>query len=100
MTDFSKIRKEETVKEYLQLEIGYNLIKLVEKRKNAPLLQKIAEKRKSISIPIIRIVDNSRLESNEFRLTFSGEEVDRGIVTEENAVDVIMQAIINYDRKD
>jgi flagellar biosynthesis component FlhA len=72
---------------------------LVTKGKNAPLLQKIAEARNSVSIPRMHSVDNLQLRNNEFRLIFFSEEIERGVVTEENAVDVIIQAIIKTVKK-
>jgi len=85
-------------KEALSLELGFNLIKLVDKENNNVLLQKIKEARNNISLPNIRIIDNMQLDKNEYKLSSFGEVIDSGIVTEDDAADVIIQSIQKYGK--
>jgi len=85
-------------KEALSLELGYNLIKLVDKENNNVLLQRIKETRNNTSIPKIRIIDNMQLDKNEFKLSSFGEVLDSGIVTEDVAADKIIQSIQNHGK--
>ena len=85
-------------KEALLLELGYNLIKLVDKENYNVLLQRIKETRNNTSIPKIRIIDNMQLDKNEFKLSSFGEVLDSGIVTEDVAADEIIQSIQNHGK--
>ena len=67
---------------YLQL--GYELVSLVDEKKGAPLLDKITKYRKQFDeeyglfLPPIRIVDNMSLKPSEYAILFNGIEVGRG----------------------
>lgn len=70
----------------LTLYIGYELIPLVDKSKNAELLNSIAGIRRSLAlelgivIPPIRIQDNIRLAPNEYSFNIRGQEIGKGAV--------------------
>jgi flagellar biosynthesis component FlhA len=63
------------------LEIGFGLIRLVDKDKGAELLDRIRKIRKDITeemglvIPLIRIVDNLLLSNNEYCIIIYGQTV-------------------------
>jgi flagellar biosynthesis protein FlhA len=68
----------------LSLELGYGLIPLVDKDQGAELLDRITRIRREsalelgLVIPRIRIIDNMRLEPNEYSVKIKGVEVGRG----------------------
>ena len=68
----------------LSLELGYGLIPLVDQDKGAQLLEQIQRLRRETAlelgllIPKVRIVDNMRLDSNEYCFKIKGDEVGRG----------------------
>ncbi|WNY64829.1 flagellar biosynthesis protein FlhA [Borreliella carolinensis] len=68
----------------LALEIGYNLVPIVDDTKTSELLDRIVKIRREIAfefgivVPKIRIVDNMRLEPNAYSFKLRGVEVGRG----------------------
>ncbi|WP_024653993.1 flagellar biosynthesis protein FlhA [Borrelia persica] len=68
----------------LALEIGYNLVPIVDDSKTSELLDRIVKIRREIAlefgmvVPKIRIVDNMRLEPNEYSFKLRGVEIGRG----------------------
>ena len=68
----------------LSLELGYGLIPLVDKDQGAELLDRITRIRREsalelgLVVPRIRIIDNMRLEPNEYSVKIKGVEVGRG----------------------
>ncbi len=68
----------------LSLELGYGLIPLVDKDQGAELLDRITRIRREsalelgLVVPRIRIIDNMRLEPNEYCIKIKGVEVGRG----------------------
>jgi len=76
----------------LKLEIGYNLIPLVEAGRGGTLLDRITSLRKKFArdmgliIPPIRINDNLDIDGNEFSILVSGIEVSRAKVYPEKLV--------------
>ncbi|BDU63048.1 flagellar biosynthesis protein FlhA [Candidatus Borrelia fainii] len=68
----------------LTLEIGYNLVPIVDDSKTSELLDRIVKIRREIAIelgivvPKIRIVDNMRLEPNEYSFKLRGVEIGHG----------------------
>ena len=68
----------------LSLELGYALIPLVDKDKGAELLERITRIRREAALdlglvaPLIRIIDNMRLEPSEYCFKIKGVEVARG----------------------
>ncbi|MCL2520700.1 MAG: flagellar biosynthesis protein FlhA [Spirochaetaceae bacterium] len=68
----------------LSLELGYSLIPLVDKEQGAELLERITRIRREAAMDLglvaspIRITDNMRLESHEYRIKIKGSEVGRG----------------------
>jgi flagellar biosynthesis protein FlhA len=68
----------------LSLELGYGLIPLVDKDKGAELLERVTRIRREsaldlgLVVPRIRIIDNMRLEPNEYCFKIKGVEVGRG----------------------
>ncbi|MDR1506078.1 MAG: flagellar biosynthesis protein FlhA [Treponema sp.] len=68
----------------LSLELGYGLIPLVDKDKGAELLERVQRIRREsaldfgLVIPMIRIIDNMRLEPSEYCLKIKGVDVGRG----------------------
>ena len=68
----------------LSLEIGYNLVPLVDDSKTSELLDRIVKIRREIAlefgivVPKIRIVDNMRLEPNEYSFKLRGVEIGHG----------------------
>lgn len=67
----------------LELEIGYNLIPLVDANQHGDLLSRITQIRKQVAmdlgiiIPPIRIRDNMQLQPNEYVILIKGKEVAR-----------------------
>lgn len=68
----------------LSLELGYALIRLVDKDRGAELLERITRIRRETALdlglvaPRIRIIDNMRLEPSEYCFKIKGVEVARG----------------------
>lgn len=68
----------------LALEIGYNLVPIVDDTKTSELLDRIVKIRREIAfefgivVPKIRIVDNMRLQPNAYSFKLRGVEVGRG----------------------
>ena len=68
----------------LELEVGYGLIKLVDKKQGGDLLDRIANIRKQIAtdlgiiVPPIRIRDNVTLEPNQYALKLRGAGIAKG----------------------
>ncbi len=78
-----KIESHLTV-DVLQLEVGYGLIKLVDKKQGGDLLDRIYNIRKQIAgdmgiiVPPIRIRDNVRLEPNQYVVKLRGATIAKG----------------------
>ncbi len=70
----------------ISLELGYGLIPLVDREKNAELLERVSRIRREtvldlgLMVPPIRIVDNMRLEPSEYCFKIKGVEVGRGVI--------------------
>lgn len=70
----------------MNLEIGYNLIALVDKKQGGDLLERIKLIRKRIGldlgllVPPIRIIDNVSIDSSEYLIKIRGTEITRGKV--------------------
>jgi flagellar biosynthesis protein FlhA len=70
----------------LSLELGYGLIPLVDKDQGAELLDRITRIRREsalelgLVVPRIRIIDNMRLEPNEYCIKIKGVEVGKGSI--------------------
>ncbi len=70
----------------LEIEIGYNLIPLVDPQQGGDLLERITMIRRQIAlelgllVPPIRIRDNMRLKPEEYVILLKGVEVGRGIL--------------------
>lgn len=70
----------------MNLEIGYNLIPLVDKEHGGDLLERIKLIRRRIAldlgilVPPIRIIDNVGIDSSEYSVKIRGSEVTRGRV--------------------
>jgi flagellar biosynthesis protein FlhA len=70
--------------EVLELDLGYQLIKLADPAQNGDLLDRIRTMRRKIAtdygflIPQVRIRDNLHLQANEYQLLLKGVEVGRG----------------------
>ncbi len=68
----------------MELEVGYGLIKLVDRKQGGDLLERISNIRRQqatelgIIIPPIRIRDNIQLEPNQYAIRLRGVEVARG----------------------
>jgi flagellar biosynthesis protein FlhA len=80
---------EEHLAEFLEtdracIEIGRQLIPLVDPKRDLGLLQRIATVRKDLAkrcglwIPLVRVRDNSQLSEQEYRILIGGQEVGRG----------------------
>ncbi len=85
----AEARKPEKVESFLgvdqmQLDVGYGLIRLVDRKQGGDLLDRIANIRKQIAselgiiVPPIRIKDELRLEPNRYVIKIKGVEVARG----------------------
>ncbi|WP_035003213.1 flagellar biosynthesis protein FlhA [Lebetimonas sp. JH292] len=72
--------------ELLELDIGYQLIKIADPNQGGDLLERIKTMRKKIAsdfgflVPQIRIKDNIQLEPNEYQILLKGVEVAKGNV--------------------
>lgn len=70
----------------LSLELGYGLVPLVDKDQGAELLDRIQKIRREsalelgLVVPLIRIIDNMRLEPSEYCIKIKGVEVGRGTI--------------------
>ncbi len=70
----------------MSLEVGYGLIKLVDRKQSGDLLDRISSIRKQIAqdlglvVPPIRIRDQLRLEPNQYIVKIKGVEIGRGEV--------------------
>lgn len=68
----------------LELQIGFGLVRLVDRSRNGDLLERIAGLRKQIAIdlglvvPPVRIRDNGQIEPNTYTLLLRGQEIARG----------------------
>jgi len=80
---------EEHLNEFLEtdracIEIGRQLIPLVDPKRDLGLLQRIATVRKDLAkrcglwIPLVRVRDNGQLGDEEYRILIGGQEVGRG----------------------
>ena len=80
---------EEHLSEFLEtdracIEIGRQLIPLVDPKRDLGLLQRIATVRKDLAkrcglwIPLVRVRDNGQLGDDEYRILIGGQEVGRG----------------------
>ncbi len=87
--DKSKTPHPEAVEEYLgldplQIELGYGLVALADKRRGGDLLERITGVRRNFAmemgvvIPPIRIRDNLQLNANEYRFVLKGIPIARG----------------------
>jgi flagellar biosynthesis protein FlhA len=72
--------------ELLELEVGYDLVSLVDKTAGGELVERIAAIRRNLAgelgiiVPSVHIRDNLRLGPGAYRLLLSGNEVGRGEV--------------------
>jgi flagellar biosynthesis protein FlhA len=72
--------------EILELDIGYQLIKIADPNQGGDLLERIKTMRKKIAsdygflVPQIRIKDNIQLQANEYQILLKGVEVAKGEV--------------------
>jgi flagellar biosynthesis protein FlhA len=72
--------------EILELDIGYQLIKIADPNQGGDLLERIKTMRKKIAsdfgflVPQIRIKDNIQLQPNEYQILLKGVEVAKGEV--------------------
>jgi flagellar biosynthesis protein FlhA len=68
----------------LELQVGFGLIKLVDRKRGGDVLDRIAALRKQMAldfglvVPPIRIRDNSELQPNQYRLLLRGQDLARG----------------------
>ena len=68
----------------LALEVGFDLVPLVDKTRGGELLKRIAQIRKQVAqelgvvVPPVRVRDNLQLPSNAYRLVLSGTSVGQG----------------------
>ena len=67
----------------LEIEIGYNLVLLVDKGAGGTLLDKVSQLRKGfiiksgLLVPPVRVRDNMNLEPNEYRIYLHGSQIGR-----------------------
>ncbi len=86
----------------LSLNIGYELIPLVDKKQGGELLDAITGLRKTLAlelgiiVPPIRIQDNMRLQSNEYSFKLRGQELGKGLIK----IGYLMAMGENYDLLD
>ena len=84
--DEKKVLEEILKVELLELDIGYQLIKIADPNQGGDLLDRIKAMRKKIAseygflVPQIRIKDNLNLKPNEYQILLKGVEVARGEV--------------------
>jgi len=70
----------------MELEVGYGLIKLVDRKQGGDLLDRVTNMRRQIAqdlgivVPPIRIRDNIQIQPNEYRIKLKGLEIARGEV--------------------
>jgi flagellar biosynthesis protein FlhA len=70
----------------MELEVGYGLIRLVDRKQGGDLLDRITNMRRQIAqelgivVPPIRIRDDIGLQANQFRVRLRGMEIGRGEV--------------------
>lgn len=70
--------------EMFELEIGYNLISIVDDEQGGELLEKIRAMRKQVAmelgfmVPAMKLRDNLNLKSNEYSILLKGVEMGRG----------------------
>jgi flagellar biosynthesis protein FlhA len=70
----------------LELEVGFDLVPLVDSSRGGDLVERIGAIRKNLAtelgivVPSIHIRDNLRLDASTYRLMLSGNEVGRGMV--------------------
>ncbi|MFO8008636.1 MAG: flagellar biosynthesis protein FlhA [Candidatus Brocadiia bacterium] len=87
----SEPSEEELIRSLLEpdriaVEVGYNLIQLIDPERGGTLLERIKSLRKKfarelgIVVPKIRILDNVELDSNHYVIKLSGHKVDEGEV--------------------
>ena len=68
----------------LQIELGYGLVHLADKRKGGDLLNRITGVRKNFAkemgmvVPPIKVRDNLQMKPNQYRFIFKGEEIVQG----------------------
>ncbi len=68
----------------MELEVGYGLIKLVDRKQGGDLLDRVTNMRRQIAqdlgivVPPIRIRDNIQLQPNEYRVKLKGLDIARG----------------------
>lgn len=97
-TEYSASKKKEipenrsTLSDLLRLELGYELIPLVDREKEAELLEQIRSMRQQIylelgiKIPKIRIMDNLSLSPLEYCIKIRGNDMGRGIVKDDASI--------------
>jgi len=67
----------------LELQVGFGLVRLIDRARGGDMLDRIASIRKQIAIelglvvPAVRIRDNAELKPNQYRLLLRGEEIAR-----------------------
>jgi len=82
--DEQKVLEEVLKVELLELDIGYQLIKIADPNQGGDLLDRIKSMRKKIAsdygflVPQIRIKDNLNLKPNEYQILLKGVEVGKG----------------------
>jgi len=82
--DEQKVLEEVLKVELLELDIGYQLIRIADPNQGGDLLDRIKSMRKKIAsdygflVPQIRIKDNLNLKPNEYQILLKGVEVGRG----------------------
>jgi len=82
--DEQKVLEEVLKVELLELDIGYQLIKIADPNQGGDLLDRIKSMRKKVAsdygflVPQIRIKDNLNLKPNEYQILLKGVEVGRG----------------------
>jgi flagellar biosynthesis protein FlhA len=68
----------------LELQVGFGLVRLIDRNRGGDVLDRIASIRKQIAVelgvivPPVRIRDNAELQPNEYRLLLRGEPIARG----------------------
>ena len=58
----------------ISLEVGLNLVPIVDKKQGGLLIERINDIRKTLDFPPVRILDNLILDENEYRILINGEE--------------------------
>jgi len=82
--DEQKVLEEVLKVELLELDIGYQLIRIADPNQGGDLLDRIKAMRKKVAsdygflVPQIRIKDNLNLKPNEYQILLKGVEVGRG----------------------